>query len=601
MVKRIVTLLALGGLAIILIPLIFTNASAAKTALNNPTLPDQPGPPWLDGAWQYRRPVLITNNGAALAYYQVLVKLDNTNFNFSLAKPDGADVRFTHSDGSTELRYWIESWDSTNHLAYVWVRVPGISSGMTVIYVYYDNPAASSLSDGNFTFDSFEENWSQFAGVGLSQESGLPGIQFPGDVYSPFTWSILSGSPQVSYGVLILPDGVGIKSTNSYIYSAMGMRAKFNTGNGYEWGGFINGSTGKRTMIGELPSDASNLYLVDYRSNFETILLPRIGGEDWHGKFHVFEVRWSPNQSRADIDHGSRNVPSTQPAQVPNAYLPVTLYSYSGSGATLLVDWVYIRQYRDPEPGVSVGTQQGLVNLRVSDSDTPDPIQKLKKLTYQITISNTSAIDAPGVILTDSLPASVQLGPIIPSQGSCTPGSLTLCNLSNINANSTAWVTMIVTPTLGGWITNTVSVGSSGYELDIGDNFNEQVTLVDTVPPTITWELPVKNNGTYFSPTRWVTLAATARDNDQVAWVEFKLWDHDPLNISHPHWILLGRDYTYPYQIQFDTNILVPGEEYQTFVYAGDRVGNISDPYDPLTRILLGRVMIPEFLPYIRK
>jgi hypothetical protein len=80
--------------------------------------PEQSEPQWFDEAWHYRRPVIISNSGATLPYYQVLIKLDINNFDFSHTKSDGADIRFTHSDGTTELKFWIESWDSPNRLAY---------------------------------------------------------------------------------------------------------------------------------------------------------------------------------------------------------------------------------------------------------------------------------------------------------------------------------------------------------------------------------------------------------------------------------------------------------------------------------------------------
>ena len=52
-------------------------------------------------------------------------------------------------------------------------------------------------------------------------------------------------------------------------------------------------------------------------------------------------------------------------------------------------------------------------------------------MTYQLTITNTSTIDAPEVVVTDTLPVSVQLGPISSSQGSCVPGSVILCDLEH--------------------------------------------------------------------------------------------------------------------------------------------------------------------------
>jgi uncharacterized repeat protein (TIGR01451 family) len=604
--KKIISLTILIGLMTTLFIIVIFSASASKAASTNPiigenkTEPGQVGPPWYDEAWQYRRRVVITNNGATLDWYQVLIKLDNSNFNFSHAKTDGADIRFVFIDQTTELKYWIESWDSVNQLAYIWVRVPNLSNGNSSIYLYYHNPNATPVSDGTTTFDNFDDNWNQFPGERMiMQDEGTQIFQSPEEVNFPFNWSTISGSPTVPSGILNLTPGDGIRSYSTYAFTtvgnAMGMRANFGLGNGYEWGGFIFEAGGQRTMIGELPSDPGNLYLIDYRTAYENVLLPRVGGNDWHNQYHNFEVRWNNSQSKADIDHGVITVGSTQPLQVPNKSLPVTLYSNTGSNATLKVDWVYVRQYREPEPTFSLGGEQGLVELSINNTDSPDPIRKGARLTYQLTISNTSSINAPGMMVTDTLPTSVQVGPISSSQGSCVPGSVILCDLNIIYANSTASITIIVTPTVDGEINNTATVGSPGYELDLNDNSSVQKTLVDSVPPVVNWERPAKNGQRYVSGGGLVTLEASATDNDQVAWVEFRLWDHN----GHK-WISIGTDNTYPYQALFNSNILEVYQIYQMFVIGCDRAGNQSNPYDPLQVIYIER-RLPVYLPFMTK
>ena len=104
--------------------------------------------PWLEG-WQYRRKIKIQErSGSTLTNYQVRIQLTSSNFDFSKAKPDGSDIRFTASDKLTLLPYWIERWDSRTGNAVIWVKVPSIPAGGTVyIYMYYGNPSATSTSD----------------------------------------------------------------------------------------------------------------------------------------------------------------------------------------------------------------------------------------------------------------------------------------------------------------------------------------------------------------------------------------------------------------------------------------------------------------------
>ncbi len=592
--KKNTRLLVLMGLVAILCLVFIPRVVAANSTATPAASVDQDGPPWFDVGWLYRKPVTIENEGSSIPWYQVLVKLDSGNFDFSRAQAGGADIRFSHSDGTTLLNFWIESWDSAAHLAYLWVRVPGIAPGETTIYIYYGNPVAGFASSGMSTFESFEDDWDLFHG-NANLLTGLASQVHAGNTPIPFDWITLSGVPEAASGILSLDDGVGIKSSQPYLYTAMGMRANFGLGNGGEWGGYINGSSGQHTMVGDLSSDPGDLFLIDSRDGLETVIFPRIGDVDWHGNFHVYEVRWNTLHSKGEIDHGASFANSTQPAQVPNTSLPVTLYSYPGAGATLQVDWVYIRLYRDPEPVVSVGPQQGLVELSIEMTDTPDPIRTDQHLTYTLVVSNDGSIDAPGVAVTDTLPASVEFWSVTTSQGSCEPGSTIHCDLDILDIGSSALITIVVTTEADGVITNLATVGSPGFELNLNDNTAEETTLVDSLPPVVNWVKPVTNGGVFHAWGGWVTLQASATDNDQVAWVQYRLWDH-----LNNEWVTVGTDTTSPYQVPFDSDILEVDELYQMFVMASDRAGNVSNPYNPLQVIYIARE-IPAFMPIISK
>ena len=110
---------------------------------------------WYDSGWSYRKEVTIdnTSNSNNLTDYQVKVTLNSTNFDFSKAKSDGADIRFTDDDGTTLLNHWIEKWDASGEEAILWVKVPSIpASSNKTIYLYYGNSNASSTSSVTNTF-----------------------------------------------------------------------------------------------------------------------------------------------------------------------------------------------------------------------------------------------------------------------------------------------------------------------------------------------------------------------------------------------------------------------------------------------------------------
>ncbi|MDO8265202.1 MAG: DUF2341 domain-containing protein [Candidatus Parcubacteria bacterium] len=143
--------------------LILVLASAANFSLFPP---EDVFAGWISG-WGYRKPVTITNSGSALSDYQVLVALNTSSLvSAGKMKSDCGDVRFTDSDGSTQLNYWIESGCNSADTK-VWVKVPSVPVGSKIIYLYYGNPAASSASNGTATFvffDNFDNlnNWSSF-------------------------------------------------------------------------------------------------------------------------------------------------------------------------------------------------------------------------------------------------------------------------------------------------------------------------------------------------------------------------------------------------------------------------------------------------------
>jgi len=108
--------------------------------------------------WNYRKPVIISNSSTDLTDYQVLVILNKADLiSEGKMRSDCDDIRFTDSDGSTLLSYWIESGSNTS-LTKIWAKVPEISATSTkTIYVYYGNPDATSLSKGDAVVEFFDD------------------------------------------------------------------------------------------------------------------------------------------------------------------------------------------------------------------------------------------------------------------------------------------------------------------------------------------------------------------------------------------------------------------------------------------------------------
>ena len=128
-----------------------------------------------DGDWKYYKEITVKeNSGKSLTDYQVLVELKPANFP-AKAKSDGSDLRFEDASGK-ELNYWIEEWNYPNN-AKIWVKVPSIpANGETKIKMYYGNPSASAVSDGDKVFEFFDnfsvDTSSNYAVDNLFQQGG---------------------------------------------------------------------------------------------------------------------------------------------------------------------------------------------------------------------------------------------------------------------------------------------------------------------------------------------------------------------------------------------------------------------------------------------
>ena len=84
----------------------------------------------------YTRNELLTN-------FPLLVSLSTNCPGFSyrqFASPTGGDLRFTDSDGVSQIPYEIDEWN-TNGLSSVWVQIPVLSPTNDFIWAYWGNPS----------------------------------------------------------------------------------------------------------------------------------------------------------------------------------------------------------------------------------------------------------------------------------------------------------------------------------------------------------------------------------------------------------------------------------------------------------------------------
>ena len=147
----------------------------------------------------------------------------------------------------------------------------------------------------------------------------------------------------------------------------------------------------------------------------------------------------------------------------------------------------------DPNPGDNSAVETTEVDtaadLRVSKSDSPDPVLVGSTLTYTITVDNLGPSTAVNVVVTDELPATVAFVSATPSQGSCNPlvGNTLTCDLGSILNGGSATVSVDVTPSVVGIIVNTASAVADDPDPTPGNSSAETTT----VSPAATTDLVV--------------------------------------------------------------------------------------------------------------
>jgi len=122
------------------------------------------------GIW-YKVTIDNTANPNNLVEYQIRIDISDDAQFFTDAENKREAIRLYDSDISTLLSYWIEEFDTTNHNAKIWVKVPSIPAGGTkTIYISIDPSRTEDASNGKDTFLVFIDaddtsNWNDADGI----------------------------------------------------------------------------------------------------------------------------------------------------------------------------------------------------------------------------------------------------------------------------------------------------------------------------------------------------------------------------------------------------------------------------------------------------
>lgn len=135
-------------------------------------------------------------------------------------------------------------------------------------------------------------------------------------------------------------------------------------------------------------------------------------------------------------------------------------------------------------------------DLNVTVVDTPDPVRVGGPVSYQVTVTNQSDVDARMTTLTSLLPSRAGFGSATADQGTCRQRRTALtCRLGTVPALGSVGVTVVVDPTSTFDIALAGTVTASNPDPDQADNsFDEDTEVLppeSEVPnPALTWTAP---------------------------------------------------------------------------------------------------------------
>ncbi|RLJ01796.1 MAG: hypothetical protein DRP10_03155 [Candidatus Aenigmatarchaeota archaeon] len=317
---------------------------------------------WLSG-WDYRQAINISNTAGDLTNYQVRIDLNSSNVgsNFNWSN-NGSDIRFTNSTDD-ELNYWIESWNSSSQEATIWVNVTSLSNNTnTTIYMYYGNPSASSVSDGEKVFEFFDD--------------------FDDNSLDTNKWSVYCSGADCS-----VTETNGELYAWSYNYNHYCVNTTISFSRPYisrfKWKGDWSGSDARNFYIGRHTGE-DNIWRYEgfnyLGSHSFQLGLGRADAQNYtspayyleRGTYQIYELKWVTGYVYGYVYNISANlelITSGSNTTYNNLASPFGFRDYAGSGSNVSqwFDWILVRKYADPEPTVSFGSEEHGVEITIND------------------------------------------------------------------------------------------------------------------------------------------------------------------------------------------------------------------------------------------
>ncbi|BBB32858.1 hypothetical protein TTHT_1345 [Thermotomaculum hydrothermale] len=487
--------------------------------------------------YSYRKQITFTSDinkiPSSQTNFPVLINITDTDLKTvtnggHVQNDNGWDIKFTASDGSTDLSYEIEKYDPATGELVAWVKIPTLSTG-TIIYMYYGSvsvntdPSSPDTWEANYKmvqhlqetsgthYDSTSNALDATPSGGVNQDTSgkIDGAdEFDGvDDYVSTSSSVVL-SPPLTISAWIYYGGQSnintIVSNGNAEASSAGFRLFINS-----W----NTSDGKLIIEAGDGTNGSSI-----ASDIDTI-----AAGQWYFVTAVIDGSNSALYLNGNLIGTGSLIDCTNDSPIyigrmADAFLfqgtidEVRISNIGRSG-----DWIKIEyeNQNDPSSFYSVSSEEpGHAELSITKADNPDPVIAGNTLTYTVTVTNNGPSDAYNVVVTDTVPSQLQNVEYSTDGNTWTAWSGS-ANLGIIASGSSSQIlirgTVNSSTSDGIVLDNSASVTTDTDELDTSDNSATASTTVNTSSDlsitktdnpdpvtagnTLTYTITVTNNG----------------------------------------------------------------------------------------------------------
>jgi RHS repeat-associated protein len=326
------------------------------------------GGSWLSG-FQARKEVTISGSTVgAQSDYPVMLTVHYGSgsdsgrniYTGGRCQSDFGDIRFTSSDGVSELSYWMQEKTDSDQ-ATIWVNVPSIpaSPSSTSIYIYYDaQTTVSTTSSGEDVFLFYDH----FTGDSLNAQ-----------------WSDTQGTPTVSDSILTLNEYNSVKDrirAAGYSWNGnvqMYMRVRY----GHEAVHVGRHGLGAASVSNDFASDDCAYMNPTGVEGIVNTVTGDDGSYTYWNVYYTYQAdTWYLASIKVDpgwVYYTFNGDSRTQTLTVPDEALSPRLEGNSAS-YDLDVDWVFVGKYVYPQPSISSWGDE--------ETYTPSAGEVLLNLTY---------------------------------------------------------------------------------------------------------------------------------------------------------------------------------------------------------------------------